>query len=28
VVQKAREAGNAELMVCERGFTFGYNNLV
>jgi 2-dehydro-3-deoxyphosphooctonate aldolase (KDO 8-P synthase) len=28
VVQKARGAGNAELMVCERGFTFGYNNLV
>jgi 2-dehydro-3-deoxyphosphooctonate aldolase (KDO 8-P synthase) len=28
VVQKAREVGNTELMVCERGFTFGYNNLV
>jgi 2-dehydro-3-deoxyphosphooctonate aldolase (KDO 8-P synthase) len=28
VVQKAREAGNTDLMVCERGFSFGYNNLV
>jgi 2-dehydro-3-deoxyphosphooctonate aldolase (KDO 8-P synthase) len=28
VVQKAREAGNTEVMVCERGFSFGYNNLV
>jgi 2-dehydro-3-deoxyphosphooctonate aldolase (KDO 8-P synthase) len=28
VVQKARDAGNADIMVCERGFTFGYNNLV
>jgi 2-dehydro-3-deoxyphosphooctonate aldolase (KDO 8-P synthase) len=28
VVDKARSTGNAELMVCERGFSFGYNNLV
>ncbi len=28
VVQKARDAGNDHLLVCERGFTFGYNNLV
>jgi 2-dehydro-3-deoxyphosphooctonate aldolase (KDO 8-P synthase) len=28
VVQKARDAGNAGIMVCERGFSFGYNNLV
>jgi 2-dehydro-3-deoxyphosphooctonate aldolase (KDO 8-P synthase) len=28
VVEKARETGNDELMVCERGFSFGYNNLV
>ncbi len=28
VVQKARDAGNEAIMVCERGFTFGYNNLV
>jgi len=28
VVQKARDAGNDAIMVCERGFTFGYNNLV
>jgi 2-dehydro-3-deoxyphosphooctonate aldolase (KDO 8-P synthase) len=28
VVDKARSAGNAEIMVCERGFSFGYNNLV
>jgi len=28
VVEKARDAGNAQLMVCERGFSFGYNNLV
>jgi 2-dehydro-3-deoxyphosphooctonate aldolase (KDO 8-P synthase) len=28
VVAKAREAGNAQVMVCERGFSFGYNNLV
>ena len=28
VVDKARSTGNANIMVCERGFTFGYNNLV
>lgn len=28
VVDKAREAGNKQIMVCERGYTFGYNNLV
>jgi 2-dehydro-3-deoxyphosphooctonate aldolase (KDO 8-P synthase) len=27
-VDKARSTGNSELMVCERGFSFGYNNLV
>jgi 2-dehydro-3-deoxyphosphooctonate aldolase (KDO 8-P synthase) len=28
VVDKARSTGNTQIMVCERGFTFGYNNLV
>ncbi|MFZ5594477.1 MAG: 3-deoxy-8-phosphooctulonate synthase [Pseudomonadota bacterium] len=28
VVEKARETGNAQIMVCERGVSFGYNNLV
>ncbi|WP_342220504.1 3-deoxy-8-phosphooctulonate synthase [Rickettsiella endosymbiont of Miltochrista miniata] len=28
VVEKARQAGNNQIMVCERGVTFGYNNLV
>ncbi|HNR23353.1 MAG TPA: 3-deoxy-8-phosphooctulonate synthase [Steroidobacteraceae bacterium] len=28
VVDKARSTGNQEIMVCERGFTFGYHNLV
>jgi len=28
VVNKAREAGNDDIMVCERGASFGYNNLV
>jgi 2-dehydro-3-deoxyphosphooctonate aldolase (KDO 8-P synthase) len=28
VVAKARSTGNPGIMVCERGFTFGYNNLV
>jgi 2-dehydro-3-deoxyphosphooctonate aldolase (KDO 8-P synthase) len=28
VVDKARETGNSQLMVCERGVSFGYNNLV
>ncbi|MEJ2128031.1 MAG: 3-deoxy-8-phosphooctulonate synthase [Woeseiaceae bacterium] len=28
VVDKAKSTGNEDIMVCERGFTFGYNNLV
>lgn len=28
VVEKARETGNQHVMVCERGTSFGYNNLV
>jgi 2-dehydro-3-deoxyphosphooctonate aldolase (KDO 8-P synthase) len=28
VVDKARSTGNTQIMVCERGFTFGYNNLI
>jgi 2-dehydro-3-deoxyphosphooctonate aldolase (KDO 8-P synthase) len=28
VVDKARATGNQQLMVCERGFSFGYQNLV
>ncbi len=28
VVDKARSTGNTQILVCERGFTFGYNNLV
>ena len=28
VVDKARAAGNDQIMVCERGVSFGYNNLV
>jgi 2-dehydro-3-deoxyphosphooctonate aldolase (KDO 8-P synthase) len=28
VVAKARSTGNEQILVCERGFTFGYNNLV
>ena len=28
VVDKARSTGNSSIMVCERGFSFGYNNLV
>ena len=28
VVDKARSTGNESIMVCERGFSFGYNNLV
>jgi 2-dehydro-3-deoxyphosphooctonate aldolase (KDO 8-P synthase) len=28
VVDKARATGNQGIMVCERGFSFGYNNLV
>jgi 2-dehydro-3-deoxyphosphooctonate aldolase (KDO 8-P synthase) len=27
-VTKARGTGNQQIMVCERGFAFGYNNLV
>lgn len=28
VVDKAKSTGNERIMVCERGFSFGYNNLV
>lgn len=28
VVEKARSTGNPDILVCERGFSFGYNNLV
>jgi 2-dehydro-3-deoxyphosphooctonate aldolase (KDO 8-P synthase) len=28
VVDKARSTGNERILVCERGFSFGYNNLV
>ena len=28
VVDKAKSTGNNDIMLCERGFTFGYNNLV
>jgi 2-dehydro-3-deoxyphosphooctonate aldolase (KDO 8-P synthase) len=28
VVEKAASTGNKQLLVCERGFSFGYNNLV
>ncbi len=28
VVEKAREVGNQQVMVCERGVSFGYNTLV
>lgn len=28
VVEKAKSTGNNKIMVCERGVTFGYNNLV
>ena len=28
VVDKARSTGNPGILVCERGFSFGYNNLV
>ena len=28
VVEKARSVGNDQIMVCERGVSFGYNNLV
>ena len=28
VLDKARSTGNTDVMICERGFSFGYNNLV
>ena len=28
VVNKAKSTGNKEILLCERGFTFGYNNLI
>ncbi|MBM37997.1 MAG: 3-deoxy-8-phosphooctulonate synthase [Woeseia sp.] len=28
VVEKAKSTGNEKIMVCERGFSFGYNNLI
>ncbi|MEE8427660.1 MAG: 3-deoxy-8-phosphooctulonate synthase, partial [Woeseiaceae bacterium] len=28
VVDKAKSTGNDNIMVCERGFSFGYNNLI
>ena len=28
VVAKAKSTGNENIMVCERGFSFGYNNLI
>ena len=28
VVDKARATGNDQILVCERGFSFGYNNLI
>ena len=28
IVAKARTTGNEKIMVCERGYTFGYNNLI
>lgn len=28
VVEKAQSTGNKQILVCERGFSFGYNNLV
>jgi 2-dehydro-3-deoxyphosphooctonate aldolase (KDO 8-P synthase) len=28
VIEKARSSGNDDIMLCERGFSFGYNNLV
>ena len=28
VVDKAKSTGNEDIMICERGFTFGYNNLI
>lgn len=28
VVDKAKSTGNEDIMICERGFSFGYNNLI
>ena len=28
VVDKAKSTGNEDIMICERGFMFGYNNLI
>ena len=28
VVEKAKAVGNEQIMVCERGASFGYNNLI
>jgi 2-dehydro-3-deoxyphosphooctonate aldolase (KDO 8-P synthase) len=28
IIQKCRDAGNERMILCERGSTFGYNNLV
>lgn len=28
IIEKCREAGNDQIMLCERGSSFGYNNLV
>lgn len=28
VIEKAQSTGNENVMICERGFSFGYNNLV
>ena len=28
VIEKAKSTGNDQIMACERGFSFGYNNLV
>jgi 2-dehydro-3-deoxyphosphooctonate aldolase (KDO 8-P synthase) len=28
VIDKAKSTGNEQVMACERGFSFGYNNLV
>ena len=28
VVEKAHSVGNKDILVCERGFSFGYNNLI
>ena len=28
LLKKAKATGNKDIMVCERGFSFGYNNLI